>query len=175
MKTFFTSDTHFDHKNIIKYTNRPFSSIDEMNQVMIENWNKKVTNKDNVYILGDFAFADREKTLSILNQLNGNKFMIRGNHDRILKHLEIRDKFIWVKDYYRLQLDDKTIILCHYPFAIWDKSHYGSINLYGHVHNTSGLFKLSENQYNVGVDINNFEPCTLEEIIKNNVDKHLTV
>lgn len=172
MKTFFISDCHFSHNNIIKYEARPFSSMEVMDETMIINWNNKVSNGDRVYIIGDFIFGDEEVALSILNRLNGQKFMIKGNHDSFLKYENVIKKFQWIKDYYKLKLDDKEIILCHYPFEVWDKAHYGSLNIFGHVHSQRSqnhvMRKPRDNQYNAGVDINNFEPVTLEELIANN-------
>lgn len=169
IKTFFISDCHFWHTNIIKFENRPFDSIEEMNEKMIEKWNVKVSNHDRVFILGDFVFGNDEKTLDILSKLNGKLYLVKGNHDKFSK--KIYEKFEWVKEYYKLKMDNMTIILCHYPFTVWDKSHHNSINLYGHVHgmaNGAVMPKPADNQYNVGVEVNNYEPCTLEEIIKNN-------
>ena len=80
-KVFFTSDTHFGHKNIIKYCNRPFSDIDEMNKVLINNWNKVVSEGDIVFHLGDFAFGGFPLWESIRSRLNGSIYLIRGNHD----------------------------------------------------------------------------------------------
>lgn len=176
MKTFFISDTHFCHANIIKYDKRPFSSVDEMNEVLIRNWNKKVKNEDKVYILGDFSFGKETETLNILNSLNGQKFLIKGNHDSVVKVDSIKKKFAYIKDYDRINLDGKDIILFHYPIDRWDKAHHGSIHLFGHVHSNlysnHPMTKPNENSYNVGADVNNFEPCTLEEIIINNKAWH---
>ncbi len=176
METFFTSDTHFCHTNIIKYDNRPFNNVGEMNDILIQNWNKKVNKKDSVYILGDFSFGKEQETLEILNKLNGKKFLIKGNHDSVVKFDSIRKKFVYIKDYDRINLDGKDIIMFHYPIDIWDKAHHGSIHLFGHVHSNiysnHPMNKPNENSYNVGVDVNNFEPCTIEEVINNNIKWH---
>ena len=172
MKTFFISDTHFSHKNIIKYEERPFSSVDAMDEAMILNWNNKVSNNDRVFIIGDFIFGDEERALEILDRLNGQKFMIKGNHDSFLKSKAVRAKFGWIKDYAEIKIDGKSICMFHYPIHRWNKAHHGSIHLFGHVHSNyrsnHPMDKPHENSYNVGVDVNNFEPCTLEEIIHNN-------
>ena len=106
MKTFFISDCHFSHKNIIRYESRPFSSVEVMDETMILNWNNKVSNGDRVYIVGDFIFGDEEVALNILNRLNGQKFMLKGNHDSFLKSEKVLKKFQWVKDYYKYSYND---------------------------------------------------------------------
>ena len=87
MEIFFTSDLHFGHDNIIRFDHRPFDSVEEMDQAIIERWNKKVTNNnDLVYILGDVSWYDDVKTASIVRQLRGKKVLILGNHDKGIKH-----------------------------------------------------------------------------------------
>ncbi len=172
MKTYFTSDLHFYHKNVLKFENRPFNTIEEMNEGLIEKWNNKVNEEDKVYILGDFSFARVTKTVEILKRLKGRKYLILGNHDsdKIYKSKTIRDEFELITNYYELK--DENIVLFHYPIAVWNNMHHNSIHLFGHIHsNTSTLHQLKhieDNSYNVGVDVNNYEPCTLEEIIENN-------
>ena len=90
-KVFFVSDTHFGHKKIIEYLDRPFSSTEEMDKIMVENQNKKVSKNDEIYILGDFAFGNQEYIKNLLYSLNGKKYMIRGNHDR---HVDVK----WISD-----------------------------------------------------------------------------
>ena len=81
MKVFIISDTHFGHENIIKYCNRPFSSVEEMDEKMIKNWNETVSNNDVVLHLGDFGLGKKEYIASIVKRLNGKKILIMGNHD----------------------------------------------------------------------------------------------
>ncbi len=154
---YFTSDTHFDHANVIKYCNRPFKHKDEMNEAMIQNWNSVVKPGDTIYHLGDFAFSNKPEVF--FHRLNGNKILITGNHDK-----QPTKKLPWafVRDYYRLKLDGKTIIMCHYAFRVWEKAHYGALNFFGHSHNS-----LSSNsqQLDVGVDAWNYTPVSLEEIL----------
>lgn len=171
MKQFFTSDTHFSHANIIKYENRPFKNVNEMDEYLIEKWNNKVNKNDEVYHLGDFAFAPSNRIREILNKLNGRIYLIWGNHDKEIKHnRSIQEKFIFCREYYSLKINNLPIILFHYPIAVWDRQHHGSIHFYGHIHsnldNHHPLVVELKNAYNVGVDVNNFEPKTLEEIIK---------
>lgn len=82
MKRWFISDTHFSHKNIIKYAGRPYTTVEEMNKSLIDNWNQYVDTEDQVFFLGDFGLGDVEHLHSIYSQLKGHKICIRGNHDR---------------------------------------------------------------------------------------------
>lgn len=175
-KIFFISDLHFGHGNIIKYENRPFKSIKEMDEQMILNWNNTVTPNDRVYILGDFCFGSKYDALSILDRLNGEKFIIRGNHDHVLSDKEVYNRFKWVKDYYVLKHNGLKIVLFHYPIQVFDCQHHGAIHLYGHIHsdkeNHHPMVCSIKNAYNVGADVNNFRPISLEEIlIKLNYNK----
>ena len=123
-------------------------------------------NQKDIYILGDFSFGTVEQTLEILNRLNGNKFLIIGNHDeKMLKSKEVVSKFAWCKDYYKLRYNGLKIILSHYPIAVWDCKHYGSIMLHAHLHEKKLEYE-TKNLYNVGVDVNNYSPIILEEILE---------
>ena len=156
--TYFTSDTHFGHTNIIKYSNRPFKSTEEMNETMIENWNKRVKPDDRIIHLGDFAFIRDPKELrTLFHRLNGHKFFIVGNHDKGNMQLPWVD----ISHYKRMNLDGETLILFHYGCRVWDKSHHGSIQLYGHSH---GTLPGNSQQLDVGVDCWNFTPVNLDEI-----------
>ncbi len=169
MSIYFTADNHWYHNNILKYeTDRPYNSIEEMNEALIKNWNNKITNKDEIYILGDFSFGNKEQTINILNRLNGQKYLIKGNHDKVVKYPEVASKFAWVKDYYEIKKKQAghRIILFHYPINSWNAKHHGSLHFYGHVHSYKHRGGLQEkNSYNVGVDVNNYEPISLEEIL----------
>jgi calcineurin-like phosphoesterase family protein len=161
---FFTSDTHFSHRKILDYESktRSFSSVEEMNGVLIDNWNSKITNKDIVFHLGDVSFDNEKNTIDIMNQLNGKKILIRGNHDkRLLENKNVRRCFESIHYYYELNHDRKHYVLCHYPFLTWDRSHYGAINLFGHLHST---YFGNSSQLNVGVDCHDLSPISIEEI-----------
>ena len=171
MKLFFSSDPHYFHPKIIKYEDRPFNNVEEMNEIMINNHNKKVGKNDYIYYVGDFSFGTPEQTCKLLDRLNGKKYMVLGNHDKVIKvNQEVRSKFEWVKDYYRLKYNGLKIVLFHYPISVWDCKHHGSVHLFGHVHSNKGnhhpLDSVQDNSYNVGVDVNNFEPVSLEEILE---------
>lgn len=140
-----------------------------MDNAMIDNWNNKVEKSDKVYILGDFCFSNKDYAISILNRLNGQKFLIKGNHGHIIKDKEVESKFGWIKDYYVLKHDNLKFVLFHYSIQVWDSKHYGSIHLFGHVHsNKDENHPMADNlgyAYNVGVDVNDFTPIELNEIL----------
>lgn len=160
MNIFFTSDTHFHHTNIIKYSSRPFTSVEEMNETLIERWNSVVGKTDDIWHLGDFAFAKFEKMKTIFNRLNGRKKLIVGNHD----HDDTFD-LSWheIQDYKQLSINNTFIILCHYKFQVWNRLHHGSVHLYGHSHNQ---LKPNRQSIDVGVDNPawNYTPVTFEQI-----------
>ena len=160
MTTWFTSDTHFGHKNIIKYSNRPFETKEEMDFKMIENWNKRVGRADTVYHLGDFCFMDEQSGHSILNRLNGKKHLIIGNHDKAGTRLKGWES---ISHYKEVSIDGQFIILCHYAMRVWNKSHHGSWMLYGHSH---GSLPDDPNalSFDVGVDCHNYQPINMDEI-----------
>ena len=143
-QTFFISDTHWYHHNVIRYSNRPFKDVEEMNYTMIKNWNDTVAPDDDVYHLGDFAFAGDDTIKAILSQLSGNKYFIFGNHDKSLvknQNTWGKDHFVKMRDMLKIKVQDKDapggvrqIVLCHYSLRVWDGSHKGAWNLYGHSH-----------------------------------------
>jgi len=160
---YFTSDLHFGHKNVIQHCNRPFSSVEEMDAKLIENWNKRVTSKDKdkVYVLGDFSFKEPSQ---YFNKLNGEKFLVYGNHDE--KALsKLKKLFSWVKPYYDLKVqynnERKHIILFHYSIRNWNRRHYNSWHLFGHSH---GSLETTDCSIDVGVDCHNFAPISLDEV-----------
>ena len=145
----FTSDQHFGHKNIIKLCNRPFSSVEGMDNHIVWAWNYYVSNEDTVYVLGDFAWRNPKP---YIDRLKGNIIFIRGGHDK----KSLGDMLVEVK------INDIWFILCHYPLYSWNKEYYGSIHLHGHVHNSS--IEPKRNRINVSVDVWDFVPVSLEQI-----------
>ena len=161
---FFTADLHFGHTNIIKHCNRPFATADEMDAALTHNWNTTVGQKDEVYILGDFTMRHAAEAHRYLTPLNGRKYLVRGNHDRFLKNFTpYMDDFEWVKDYHVLIIEGRRIVLFHFPILVWDQSHRNSVHLFGHVHNKPMPAGRGA-AFNVGVDVNNFAPVSLDEI-----------
>ncbi|WP_299896721.1 metallophosphoesterase [uncultured Aquimarina sp.] len=167
-KIFFTSDHHFGHSNIIKHSNRPFQDASEMNEVLIQKWNEKVSKNDQVYHLGDVGLTNPKKLQKILDRLNGRIYLIKGNHEK--SALACKDRFEWIKDYHELKIQDndfqknkQMIVLFHYALRVWNSSHWGSYHLYGHSH---GNLKddSSSLSIDVGVDCHNFYPVSYDEI-----------
>lgn len=101
---YFTSDHHFGHENIIKFTNRPFGSLEDMDQELIKRWNSKINKNDKVYHLGDFGLCKADRMKTILDQLNGKIFLIKGNHEGAA--LANPNRFEWIKDYFELNVND---------------------------------------------------------------------
>ena len=168
MAVFFTSDTHYNHANILKYCERPFSDIQTHDRTLIENWNNIVKPKDTVYHLGDFGFASKRYLIQILRQLNGNIKFIRGNHDKSMKN-EVLDYVEEMNVIHEIKIPDEEmdmkqhIIMCHYPLQTWNRSHWGSWHLHGHCH--GGLPSPDTMaRYDVGVDTNDFTPVPYEQI-----------
>ena len=127
---FYISDLHLGHENALRFDNRPFGSLDEQNLMMIRNWNRVVTKGDTVYVLGDFSWKDADGML-FLNNTNGRKVLIRGNHDRSMNILMCFDD---VQDYLEIKEGGANIVLSHYPIAHWKNADYGAIHMYGHIH-----------------------------------------
>ena len=137
LNNFYISDLHFGHYNIIRFDNRPFMSVEEMNKTLIENWNSVVNKEDTVYILGDFCWLTEDEWIKILKQLNGNKVLIKGNHDLKNMSQTLRKMFQDVKDYKEVKDDGKRVLLSHYPMPFYRGAYNPDIiHLYGHIHTT---------------------------------------
>lgn len=161
------ADTHFGHKNIIKYCNRPFQFVEEMDATMIQNWNSTVQQDDYIYHLGDFGLGGEEYFRSIVERLNGHINLVPGSHDR--KFLQfIRDfncptKLQKVPEITEIKSKEYHIVLCHYAMRRWPRSHYGSMHLYGHSH---GRLEGLGRSMDVGVDANYFKPVSIDSVIQ---------
>lgn len=180
---FFTSDLHFWHKKVIKYCNRPYTSLEQMNEHLIRRYNSFVHKDSIVYFLGDISFAGVIKTTGILSRLNGFKVLIKGNHDYKWKDAKwLKMGFNAVCDDYTLYIENYKLQLSHYPYypTLWEqiktvvlfqKLRYldnrlqdkGDWLLHGHVHNS---WKIRRKMINVGVDVWNYRPISLFEILK---------
>lgn len=167
VNTYFTSDFHFGHENIIKYCNRPFKNLKEMEETIINNWNSIVKPEDNVYFLGDFCFTNSKggkkgegvvgNPYDWIDRLNGNIIFIKGNHDNT-NGLNVKLECGVIKH------GGYRIFLVHNPDH-YDKDY--KINLVGHVHEKWKIKKVNGNYLiNVGVDVWNFKPIDWEQINK---------
>lgn len=161
---YFTGDQHFGHRNIIRYTNRPFNTVEEMDEGLISRWNEVVRANDTVYILGDISLYGVNKTAEILGRLKGRKAVLIGNHDGVLcTSVFYKELFFLMDKLYTLKVHNRRYILCHYPLYSWEGAYSGACLLYGHTHKSS-ISTLSRRAYNVGVDLNDYYPISLEDI-----------
>lgn len=159
MKKWFIADTHFSHTNIIKYTGRPFANVEEMDRALIENWNKCVSDDDQVFFLGDFGLGDVEYLQSICTQLKGNKVCIRGNHDANPTRMN-RIGFSVVLEAAFLKIGHHNVELIHIPTDP-SPSHF---QLHGHVHEKRPR-KLISNQLNLCVEVWDYKPASEKAIL----------
>ena len=159
LNTFFIADWHYGHANIIAYDNRPFKSVDEMNEELINRWNGKVSKDDLVYILGDMFWCKSSEAVPILKKLNGTKFLVKGNHDRS-NDGAFKREFAKINEYMEIEVDDRKLVLCHYPIPFF-KNHTrdGWSHLYGHVH-SSFEYNMTEHIRSQIVDLYE-KPCRM--------------
>ena len=187
-KIFFTSDLHFGHENVIRFDNRPFNTVEEMDEEMIKRWNTKVGKGDIVYVLGDFIWkAATNEAVSIIRRLNGQIILIKGNHDRFLHNAAAKKALAGIKDYDDIcvTLEDGTTrrcILSHYFIPFYNGHRYQAIHLHGHSHFTEESAEevritneLNEKGYdlkiyNVGCMYWDYTPVTLDEILEKNTN-----
>ena len=172
---YFIADTHFGHENAIRLNNRPFETVEEMNETIITNWNNRVKKDDEIFIIGDMFFRCKYPE-SILCVLNGHKHLILGNHDETWVSNPEHQKYFRSIDRYLEFFDGENhYILSHYPMLSY---HYerrkNTYMIHGHIHADTNIdffpiLRTRERILNAGVDINGFIPVTLEELIKNNI------
>lgn len=167
-KYWFTSDEHMGHRNIIKYTNRPFDSVEEMDEIIIQRHNEVVEDGDTVIHAGDYTLVSNRENVErkYIQRLNGKHIFISGSHDK------------WLGKKHPIQIFERTFnsvlfVICHYALHEWALSHYGSYMLYGHSHNR--LFENNQEPVgkvlDIGVDGHNFYPWSLDEIFEYMKDK----
>lgn len=185
-RTLYISDTHFGHRNIILYDNRPFETCDEMTEGLVERWNGAVSDDDTVYVLGDFCWRGYGEWVRILSRLNGHVYFIKGNHDkrsyldRLASDASIAGKVIGWSDYKEINDSGRQVVLSHYYIHTHNGMHSGSYHLYGHVHcsydyniclrmqkATEALYKLEHRVFNVGAMVGyiGYTPRSLDEIV----------
>lgn len=160
------SDTHFGHQNILSFVRkdgspvRPFSSVEEMNETMVQRWNEVVRPQDHIYHLGDFCMHKRD--ISIAARLNGHKRLLPGNHDihKTKEYYQYFEEIKGVRVFEKLDL-----ILSHFP--LHPESLRGNwTNVHGHVHNNVGPLHFGPRYFNVSVEVIDYRPITLEEVQK---------
>ena len=189
-KIFYISDLHIGHENVIKFDNRPFENVEEMESILIKKWNETVTNEDTVYILGDFCWLKEDDWIRILDMLNGSKVLIRGNHDLKEMSSKLKKRFADVKDYKEIKDNCRRVIMCHYPIPFYKADYADNVYmLYGHLHSTieesfmQDIKKMilerdnrggSANKchfYNCWLGYYDYKPVTLDQIIEKWRDK----
>lgn len=176
-KIFLTSDTHFGHSNIIKFCDRPFNNVEEMDYKLIEAWNKKVPQDGLVFHLGDFAWGGYEFWKKIREQLNGDIILIKGNHDqKNMSSTAEQELFQYVTWQMLIEIEGRKVLLNHFPFlcyaGVYREPKKLVYSLYGHCHSGPGkkgediprLVHTYPTQYDVGVDNNNYEPISWYEV-----------
>ena len=182
-KVFFTADLHFGHENVIRFDNRPFETVEEMDAELIRRWNAKVGKGDLVYVLGDMIWKTRNSDAeTLIRSLNGQIVLIKGNHDRFLHNAKAKNALAGVKDYDDICVNledgtDRRVVLCHYYIPLYNGHRWQAVHLHGHSHNSEEYLieesikqKLRDDgfetrSYNVGCMHWNYEPVTLDEIL----------
>lgn len=173
MAVFYIADPHFGHNAAIRLNNRPFETVEEMDNTMLSNWRSIVRPDDEVYIVGDLIFRAKKLPEYYLDQLTGRKHLILGNHDKWSKHVDLDKYFESISQIKEITDVDRHIVLCHYPMVEWPRSHYNSVLVFGHIHNrTAGdgfnYYLKHENMLNAGVDINHYCPVIYHQLVANN-------
>ena len=172
---YFTSDTHFNHENILSFCNRPFSSIREHDECLIKNWNEKVPKDGIVFHLGDVGFGNNQYIKEILDQLNGEIWLVVGNHDMKSIISQHKKRFHIMAQQMSMTVGNQIIIMNHCPLLCFAGSYKKNPawQLFGHVHSGPRSNKgldlprldvLFPTQYDVGVDNNNYTPISYEEL-----------
>lgn len=163
MVVYFSSDWHLGHTNIIKYDKRPFKDVEHMNSSIINNYNSIVTPNDEFYFLGDFCMGDRKKIDSYMEQLNGKKFFIKGNHDNGNTIKAYKKYGTYLGNMAEIKVGTQSIILCHYAMKMWNRCHHGTYHLYGHSH---GSLPDDPNSlsFDCGINSWDYKPISFEEV-----------
>jgi calcineurin-like phosphoesterase family protein len=159
VSVFFTADTHFGDHRTINIQRRPFADVATMDAALIAGWNAVVGPEDSVWHLGDVARRP-DAVADLLARLNGRKHLLRGNNDP--DATLAAEGWASVGDYAEITVEERNLVLCHYPFRSWNGQHRGAINLHGHSH---GRLKPMPRQYDVGVDPNGFAPVRLAQLL----------
>ena len=169
----FTSDTHFGHTNIIKYCDRPFKDVTQMNEELIRRWNETVPEDGIIFHLGDFCFGGSREWNDIMCRLHGKIYLILGNHDmKVIRQVHV-GRFERITQQMSIRVGGQSIILNHNPFLAYGGSYRDVWQLFGHVHSgprsRTGLDHprlnyLLPRQYDVGVDNNDYRPVSFYEV-----------
>ena len=169
-KTLFIADLHIGSQRILELCHRSFCALEEEDEAIAANWRNAVSEEDTVYVLGDVAEGDYERVIRILSPLPGRKILVVGNHDdeESLRHYQRCHLFQCIMSYGKTEAEGKEAILFHYPIMDWENRQFGSIHIYGHIHNKDlpdikDYFR-DKPCYNCGADVIGFTPRTLDEL-----------
>ena len=171
-KVWFTSDLHFWHKNICKYCNRPFETMEEMNQALIDNWNSVVKEDDTVFVLGDMGFCGYDNLYPLMFRLNDKKYLAQGDIDSDKIVFRLYEANI-IEGYYKMhevtiigdeECPDQQLTLCHFPMIDWPNKERGAWMVHGHQHQLPETPSCSVMHWDVGVDKNNLKPVSFEQL-----------
>lgn len=178
-EVWFTADTHFNHARILDLADRPFDTVEAMNECLIENWNATVSPADTVWHLGDVGMGDADRNLALVDKLNGTKHLVAGNHDPVWpgnRHAHRHQRewlahFASVQAFARYTVAGQTVLLSHFPYT----GDHGSVDRYpefrlrdtglwlihGHVHEQ---WRRRGRQLNVGVEVREYRPVSLDDL-----------
>lgn len=169
---FYISDLHFGHENVIKLCKRPFSCVEEMDEYLIQEWNKVVHRDDRVYIVGDLIFRSKNPPEFYLDRLKGKKHLIVGNHDASwMSKVDFSKYFETVEKMTSVNTGKGKALLCHFPLLDFDEKFL----IHGHIHAKAekldywSFLKNADNVLNAGVDINGYSPVLFEQLFENNI------
>lgn len=174
----YIADLHFNHNAVIEYDKRPFSSITQMNNAMIQLWNEAVNKDDDIYIVGDLVFKGELRPCEILQELKGHKHLIIGNHDRwfrddesVMRHFKSVNHMLFIKD------EGREVFMCHYPMIEYPQYYNGAYMVTGHIHLAQNeafdFIKKKERTLNCAAALTEYRPVSLNELIGINTDYKL--
>jgi calcineurin-like phosphoesterase family protein len=160
--TWFTADFHLGHANIIRYCNRPFATVEEMDQAIVERLNASVKRDDVLCFLGNFSMGGKQRIFAYRRRIHCKKiFAVPGNHDKQARKL--KEEFFRLDNLAEVSIHGQLIVLCHYALRVWNRSNRGSWHLYGHSHGRLPQVANSLSM-DVGADTHNFRPWHFDEI-----------
>jgi len=174
----YISDTHFGHANCINFDNRPFRDAEEMDAELIRRWNEKVTDRDDVYFVGDLAYRSAHAAIWYLAQLRGRKHLVIGNHDRqmlsdpeSMRYWVSVDKLLTIED--QINGRKTKVTLCHYPLVAFPGAGLGGYHVYGHLHASPTAWAApylwaQHDAFDACCTITNYAPTTLRELMECN-------
>jgi calcineurin-like phosphoesterase family protein len=160
MTTYLIADTHFNHRLMIERQLRPFASVEEMNETLVERWNAVVRTIDEVYVIGDFSLGDPVGASILFGRLNGRKSLIAGNHDSTQVKNFPWERVDWLR---QISHNHKRIIMCHFPIESWNGRSQGYLHAHGHIH--ASPFRQVPNRFNLSAEVLDYRPISLDDLL----------